>query len=240
MVNKSTNSILFSSNINPNVLNESLYVYILRCPLTQEIGYVGVSTHPKQRITSHCSITHQKKQKSRLSKWLLNILTQKQKPSMIIIEVLPNDPRVWELRENFWIRFYRLCGFELMNTKPGGHKPPQYNEYGYELYNNRKQQTLRKRLNPMSDSTKQKISVANTGKKRSPEQRKKFSKSHIGKKKPFLEKAVCQMDSYGNILATYRSSRQASESTGILRTAIANCIFGRSKSAGGFKWSHIE
>lgn len=239
-MDKTPNTIILSSTLSIKRLDETVYVYVLRCPITNSIGYVGMSTCPQHRMTKHCSITQQRKINSRLSQWLVNILIQKQKPIMVIIEALPNHINVWELRENFWIKFYRLCGFELTNTQSGGRGIPQYNQSGTMLYQQRKKQSRGKRLVPTSETTKQKISKANKGKKRSQEQRQQMSVSQTGKKRPSSEKAVYQHDLDLNIISTYRSMTCASESTGILKTSIVNCLQGRAKTAGGFKWSYVN
>ena len=49
-------------------------------------------------------------------------------------------------------------------------------------------------------------------------------------------KQIIKMDANGNILKEYFNITEASKENGILQTSIANCIHGRSKSAGGFIW----
>ncbi len=49
-------------------------------------------------------------------------------------------------------------------------------------------------------------------------------------------KPVIQLTKAGDKIATYFSIHEASRSTGIGHCSIRNCIGGRSKSAGGFKW----
>jgi len=60
----------------------------------------------------------------------------------------------------------------------------------------------------------------------------------LGKKgeKSLLSKRLIQMTINGDIVAEYVSRTIAAEKTGISRQAITDCIYGRSKSSGGFVW----
>ncbi len=48
------------------------------------------------------------------------------------------------------------------------------------------------------------------------------------------QKAVCCIET----MERYESVTQAAQETGISRTAINNCIVGRSKTAGGYRWEY--
>lgn len=49
-------------------------------------------------------------------------------------------------------------------------------------------------------------------------------------------KAIIQLDLSGNIIAEFNSTKEASEKLNISINSINNCLCGRSKSAGKFKW----
>ena len=49
-------------------------------------------------------------------------------------------------------------------------------------------------------------------------------------------KAVIQLDKNDNIISDYPSVTDASKKTGISLYAISNCINGKTKTSGGFKW----
>lgn len=49
---------------------------------------------------------------------------------------------------------------------------------------------------------------------------------------------IVQKNSRGRILRKYQTLREAHIETGISRTAINNCLMGRSKMSGGFKWTY--
>lgn len=53
-------------------------------------------------------------------------------------------------------------------------------------------------------------------------------------------KMVRQIDSQGEVIAVYRSIRDASDATGIRRTNINNALRGWSATAGGYSWQYVE
>jgi group I intron endonuclease len=71
------------------------------------------------------------------------------------------------------------------------------------------------------------INLGNTNRKG-----KKTSEEGLNK----LRKPVVQKDFNGNVIETYKGVLEATKTTGI--TGIANCLTGRSKSAGKYKWEY--
>ena len=61
----------------------------------------------------------------------------------------------------------------------------------------------------------------------------------VGKIKPFA-KTVLQLDLEGNAIREFESAREADRETGISFGSISNCIKGKSKTAGGYKWKLKE
>lgn len=53
-------------------------------------------------------------------------------------------------------------------------------------------------------------------------------------------KPIIQLSSKGEFIAEYPSVKQASESTGISKTALGNCLHGRCKLTGGYRWIEKE
>ena len=53
-------------------------------------------------------------------------------------------------------------------------------------------------------------------------------------------KNIEQYDFLGNFINTFKSYIDAEISTGINSTCISNCCNGKQKTAGGFKWKHLE
>lgn len=104
----------------------------------------------------------------------------------------------------------------------------------------------------LSDETKQKLREVNLGKnnpnyglRRSEETKQKMSKSMIGKSKTYSDKngnplkiLICQYDKQGELIEKFLGSYEAEQKTGVGRAAIANCLCGISKTAGGYIWKN--
>lgn len=58
----------------------------------------------------------------------------------------------------------------------------------------------------------------------------------IGKKHPRAK--IIQQIKDGVVVAEFYGSGEASRATGILLTAIQNCVLGRSKTSGGYRWRY--
>ena len=87
---------------------------------------------------------------------------------------------------------------------------------------------------PTTEETKQKQSKSNTGKVRTDEHRKAYSRGKDSMKKP-----INQIDKHTGItLTTWESQSKASRDLGISQMSIQNCLSGRSKTAGGFIWKY--
>lgn len=70
------------------------------------------------------------------------------------------------------------------------------------------------------------------------ERRLKISKNHKGVIYNDNRRPVFQFGLKGNFIKEYPSVMEAAKKTGILRTGITNCLSGKSKKSGGFKWSY--
>ena len=55
-----------------------------------------------------------------------------------------------------------------------------------------------------------------------------------------LSRGCVQYDMDGNFVAKYDTPREAQDKTGVYFTSIKNCCQGRTKTAGGFKWSFAK
>jgi group I intron endonuclease len=79
-----------------------------------------------------------------------------------------------------------------------------------------------------SQQTKIKISQKNKGKKMSQDAKRKISESKFV--------GVLMMDMNDNIIRSFTSIKEASEIMKINRCCISDCLNGRQKTAGGYKW----
>jgi len=96
-----------------------------------------------------------------------------------------------------------------------------------ELYQSGKLTTWNKGIKTREE-TKIKISLKNLGKKLSEDAKKKISESKFV--------GVTMMDINNNIIKNFDSIKTASEIMNINRCCISDCINGRQKTAGGYKW----
>ena len=136
-------------------MHYSVYCYV--CPIASEIFYVGQDTKYGVRglaTDQHCHGHVQHKLSKLLSEGLQPIITR-------LCQFDHNDHDELNRAEIYWIAEGRQRGWPLLNDTPGGKVTS-----GWSCY----------------PETKLKISLANTGKKRTPEQCKRSGDAHRGLK----------------------------------------------------------
>lgn len=104
-------------------INNSTYIYGLRCPVTEQIRYVGKSDSPRLRLSSHCTTTEIVNK--RQHEWIQWLDQQKLRPELVILEQVPNDREKWTEAEKRWIDTLKKLGYDLTNRDNrhgvGGH-----------------------------------------------------------------------------------------------------------------------
>ena len=171
----------------------------------------------------------------------------------IIDEIYSLDHKLWKPLESYWIEQFRQWGFELMNiNKKGGQGPGIYSEESkIKMRKPRKKGTgekISKKLKEnnhsqyYTDEVKLKISKGNKGIS------KPFTKEHqqnilLAKRKQ--AKTLLMFDLENNLIREWESKGQAAEwiqetkgRKGNLTSQIKDCIFGKQKTAFGFKWKY--
>jgi hypothetical protein len=97
---------------------EYTYIYALIDELTQEVGYVGRSDDPEQRLLGHLRDTNNPVKWA----WIQSLLAQDRKPKLLILEKVA--VAVEDKREQYWISYYWKRGHHLTNDKHQyWHKP---------------------------------------------------------------------------------------------------------------------
>jgi predicted GIY-YIG superfamily endonuclease len=158
-----------------------------------------------------------------------------------IIEIDCVDDNEWRFWESWYIGLFKSWGFELENKNDGGGgrgpgwtSPPERNA--------KIKASLKNHSQYYTDEIREKISKGNKGKLRP------FTKEHqqnmlIAKRKQ--AKPLLMFDLDGNIIKEWESKGQAAlwikEQTGKtsnLTSQIKDCIFGRQKTAFGYKWKY--
>lgn len=94
-------------------------IYVLRDPETKVIRYVGKTVHSlHRRLTQHLYDARTKEKRNHRLNWIKKIVNEGQLP---IIEEI--DKCKWnesQEREQYWIKFYRKNGANLINETDGG------------------------------------------------------------------------------------------------------------------------
>ncbi len=148
-----------------------VYIYSLNCPITYLPRYVGKSLNPEERYKQHMRRANYISGRTHKQCWIKYVITQlKLKPTLTLLEKVPDDQ--WQEREKWWIDFFKCCGFDLVNISTGGQ--------GYIGQHPLKD----KRLAPVSEEVKKKISETLKGHKVSVETRQKIREKSIGRPSP--------------------------------------------------------
>lgn len=106
-------------------MNESLdaywymhYIYILRCPDTNDVRYVGCTQYPKIRERNHCLHTINEP-KTRVQAWLKTLREQGKPP---VFEIVESGYGSWK-HEAEWIAVFNEWGCDLLNVKQNDRNP---------------------------------------------------------------------------------------------------------------------
>lgn len=96
---------------------KSIAIYVLICPLTYKVRYVGKTSQkrPTDRYSSHISVSKNNKKKDYTHCWIKSLLNKGVKPLFHIIEWTDDIKR-----ETYWIKFYRNLHTDLTNFTDGG------------------------------------------------------------------------------------------------------------------------
>lgn len=171
------------------ISNKTVYIYGLVDPVSNKIRYVGKSIDPESRLKQHI------KDQSHVYRtcWIHSLLERGLKPTYIILEMVKpgND---WEVRERYWIVKGYEEGWRLTNLTSGGdglrdpspetrakmsksqrERPPPNKETlakrSAALKGRTRTEGWKKKISdslvghPVSEYTRQMLSMANKGKK---------------------------------------------------------------------------
>jgi group I intron endonuclease len=93
------------------------YIYILRCPMDQQVKYVGLTTNPNKRKNQHRCYSESAAKNHGYNSWKKSLMCINERPIFEIIEEC--EIELMSQREIFWISFYKK-EFELLNLTEGG------------------------------------------------------------------------------------------------------------------------
>ena len=229
------------------------FIYVLRCPLTKEIRYVGKTNNPKERYHNHLNRALDKGTHKR--NWINSLRKKGIRPIFEIIKKVSIGE--WKGWEKYYIKYYKSKGCKLINIMDGGE--------GLTFGNHT---SFKKGMIPWNKGSRMKKYCVICGKKfevsPSGDKRYKccsmkcsnvyksiypnvgcFKKGAIswnkGSKYRCLQhkncKPVLQIDKItGEIVKDYPSITEASRLTNISAGGISSNINNRSKSSGGYLW----
>lgn len=90
-------------------------VYVLRCPDSMDVRYVGVTKEPKRRLARH--ITEARSRKTHRHNWIMSLVDKGKRP---IFEIVEEDVDDWKEAEPRWIAHFTENGCRLVNGNGGG------------------------------------------------------------------------------------------------------------------------
>lgn len=95
-------------------MENTIYIYSLTDPDTNEVRYVGKTTHIKRRYYEHTKNISGIKSNSHKCNWIKKLIKENKYPIINIIEECNDDN--WEQRERYWISQFN----NLTNGTSGG------------------------------------------------------------------------------------------------------------------------
>ena len=91
-------------------------IYVLKCPITGNVMYVGKANDVKKRYKDHLNPCRDRNTHKR--NWIAFLRNEGLKPSIEVIKKVPiNEWRKWE---RFFIEYYKNKGYDLVNCMDGG------------------------------------------------------------------------------------------------------------------------
>ena len=89
------------------------YIYILTCPITNLVRYIGQTINPERRYAQHCYLNNKNGKFHHLN-WLKFLKNKNLKPIMTVID--ETEINNLNFLEIFYIDLFKSWGFDLTNT----------------------------------------------------------------------------------------------------------------------------
>lgn len=156
---------------------EKCFIYVLKDPKSLTIRYVGKTNNLKKRYAYHLH-SSRLNGKTKLKRWLKTLLSESLKPIMEEIEEI--DVSNWELREKYWIAFYKEKGCDLCNHTEGGYGISSCSEETKNKLRENNKRNIEKYRTP---EFRAKISLLSKNMVRTEEHSRKISESKKGVKR---------------------------------------------------------
>lgn len=204
-------------------------IYCLIDPLTNDVKYVG-KTEKSLEFRLHQHLI--KKDNTHVRCWIKSLKKKFEVPIIELIEeVCEND---WVFWEKFWICQFKCWGFKLTNLTLGG---DGCNIRHHTEETKRKLSEIRKRQGApwmknrvVTEETKKKLSLFNTGRKISEDKKINFGKHNNIK--------VKQYNLDGDYIKTFASIADAGRFINRHPNNVQMCASGKCRSSGGYIWRY--
>jgi group I intron endonuclease len=192
-------------------ISKIVFIYALKSPIDNSVKYIGKTINPTYRLWRH--IYSSQKPKTKKECWIKSLLNLGLLPLFEIIEQCNGDNEA-DVRECFWIKYYRDSGVNLKNLTSGG-------DGGYSLTDEAKQKISESlKGNTISQETRDKLSVSVRLAWSDPELIERQREKYKGKKQEqwAVDKRLAAIRAKGKRVVSEETRRKMSEAqTGIPR-----------------------
>lgn len=218
-------------------------IYAIIHPITEEIKYIGKTVKPLGiRLSEHLFESKSATCKTHKHNWILKCINEGLRPKIILLEECNEDN--WKEVEIKWIKFYKSplltntaegglggCGKKLTQEHKDKIRKTLLDGIKSGRINNNNPERIRKLREArtgikLSEHTKEKLRIYNTGKSQSIETRLKKSKG------------VSKYNLNGEFICEYISISDAAKDINGSKGNISNVCCGRAKSHKGFLWKY--
>lgn len=115
---------------------KSAFIYVLKCPLTMDVRYVGKCTNLASRLRQHISESRDESLRSHKATWIRSVLAKGLRPIMEVEAVIAGAVN-WKQAEINLIAHYRAMGADLTNATDGGDEPSPLTAEGRRILSER-------------------------------------------------------------------------------------------------------
>lgn len=214
-------------------MENNVYIYGLKCPLSGQVKYIGKTNDLKRRYYEH-NQTHRNR-KSKKNSWIISLKKKDLSPIMEVLEKCCEQN--WEEQEKKWIRYFLKNGYDLKNIMEGG---------GRKDYTFTKE--TRKNMSIAQQKRRKSMPKDDNGNTIFPQHFiDKLSKSAKSNKKilnnlklgsEFSKKNIIQLDKNKLFIREWESLSDASRYLNINVGNISKCLKGKIKTSGGYIWKY--
>lgn len=119
----------------------SAFIYVLKCPLSGAVRYVGYTHDLKARLRQHLSEARRAQYSNHKINWIRSLLAQGLSPSMEVDSIVANGvtPKSAEVER---VAFWKAQGCDLTNGTRGGDLPSPLTEEGRRILSKRASATF--------------------------------------------------------------------------------------------------